>query len=882
VIALIIATFIIAIVALNKASKLEKTVAQLKHQLAESGVRAELPVSVPVEPVVVASMPPPVETMSVAVATPPAVSEPVRSDNWGGSGKAARPVSPPPLRPPRDMEQTLASRWFVWIGGAAIAIGGLLFVKYAYDNALISPTLQIVLGLLAGTALVGAGEFVRRKTAGETGYVPAALSAAGLVTGFGSIYAAYALYELISPTVAFGGLAAIALGALALSRLEGPLIAALGLIGSYSTPALIPSEHPSAWAFFPYLAVILVASFAVLRGKTWWWLGYAAIAGSGIWTALWLGGPFVPADTLTVGIFAHVIGFVAVFGLQGRRILDEASGILTYPKTITPPLAIGLAGLTIEYALTVGLVEVTNYDWLAVALFVLAMAGAVLIAWLKRGAEWLSVGAMLLAFAVLFSWQGIYLADVAMDESGNWSGILVSHASPFLGWMGGVGVALTLAGLAGTLRHKLKSPWSLTAAGSAFLFATGAWSRAPIEYGNSTWFTIAAVSAAVLLLFVYAKRQLAEDTEGNRALGILTVGSAALLVFALDRLLDNIWLTLAIAGLALAYALLATTLRVWLIGPIAAALGSLATIRLFVSRELWHEEHDLPLGAHWPLYGYGVPAILFYVASRLLKRAGHLRSVITLEGLCLGLLISLVSLELRVVIAGNITYEKPQFLEMAAHILTWLGAAYGLMYRQQLFSGFISKWGARVLIAGGVGAILLLSLGALNPLVTGEPVPGNAVFNALLLAYLAPVTLIGLIVTRLDAIGWGRLRPAAGGLALLLAFVYITMETKRVYQGHLMVPESLSVSESYAYSAVWLVFALALFVAGLKLAKAYVRYAGLGVMVPVVLKVFLLDMSSLEGLYRIASFVGLGICLVGIGWLYQRFVQNPQQAQTGG
>ena len=43
-------------------------------------------------------------------------------------------------------------------------------------------------------------------------------------------------------------------------------------------------------------------------------------------------------------------------------------------------------------------------------------------------------------------------------------------------------------------------------------------------------------------------------------------------------------------------------------------------------------------------------------------------------------------------------------------------------------------------------------------------------------------------------------------------------------------------------------------------------------MVLVVLKVFLFDLSNLEGLYRIASFIGLGLCLVGIGWLYQRFV----------
>ncbi len=38
------------------------------------------------------------------------------------------------------------------------------------------------------------------------------------------------------------------------------------------------------------------------------------------------------------------------------------------------------------------------------------------------------------------------------------------------------------------------------------------------------------------------------------------------------------------------------------------------------------------------------------------------------------------------------------------------------------------------------------------------------------------------------------------------------------------------------------------------------------------LKVFLIDMSALADLYRVASFLGLGLSLVGIGYLYQRFV----------
>ena len=65
---------------------------------------------------------------------------------------------------------------------------------------------------------------------------------------------------------------------------------------------------------------------------------------------------------------------------------------------------------------------------------------------------------------------------------------------------------------------------------------------------------------------------------------------------------------------------------------------------------------------------------------------------------------------------------------------------------------------------------------------------------------------------------------------------------------------------------------------GIKLGRQYIRYAGLAVMVLVVLKVFLWDMSGLEGLYQIGSFLGLGLSLVGIGWLYQRFVQKPKEA----
>ena len=879
-----VVAFVLVLIALSKHAKLETKIAQLKLQtglladevakLRSNGIVSEATTETKV-------LPEPATAVPAIEAIAEAAAETIRA-----AEVLPEPPAPPvpPPKPPRDMEQALASRWFVWIGGVAIAIGGLLFVKYAYDNGLISPVLQIFLGLLAGAVLVAAGEWVRRRASAAmdaaTNHVPAALSAAGLAILFASVYAAYALYGLVAPLTAFVGLAAIGIGSLALSRWQGPFIATLGLVGSYATPALIPSEHPSAWGFFPYLLIILAACLATLRGRTWWWLGFAAIAGSAFWGLLWITtGPFQPGDVWPLGLFAHVLGIASFFGVRGLAILGDDSGNLAAPQSITAPLVIGLVGLAAEAVLLAALLDHMSHAGPALGFYAAAVAVLVAIAWAKPGVSALAPVAGLLMLVGLMAWNDAAFHAMTLDEQGNqsWSNAFGPDTQRFLRWMLASGAALTLAGIGGVLLRPNPRNWGLLGGAAAFLFVVGAWGRVDFLLSDSTWAVIATVFAAALLAGVMAANSRVEDESANLASGLLAAGSAGLLVLAFDRMFDRVWLTIAIAVLATAYAVLSNVLKPRLLGPISVALATLATMRLFVSRELWNDDRSIAWGQHWVLYGYGLPALLFFGSSRLLRRSGHEKSAVALEGITLGLIISLVALELRVLIAGGIIYEEPQFLEMAAHILTWLGAAYGLMYRQRIFSSFVALWGSRLLIAGAVLGIITLSLVALNPVVTEAAVPGNIAINALLLAYLAPVILLGLIARRLDVIGWEKLRPAAGALALLLAFVYVTIETKRVFQGKLMVAQSLTIAESYAYSAVWLAFALALFVAGIKLGKQYVRYAGLGVMVLVVLKVFLWDMSSLEGLYRIASFIGLGLCLVGIGWLYQRFVQPRGQ-----
>ena len=71
-------------------------------------------------------------------------------------------------------------------------------------------------------------------------------------------------------------------------------------------------------------------------------------------------------------------------------------------------------------------------------------------------------------------------------------------------------------------------------------------------------------------------------------------------------------------------------------------------------------------------------------------------------------------------------------------------------------------------------------------------------------------------------------------------------------------------------SGAWLLIALGLLLAGMRMHDKPLRLAGLLLLTGTILKVFLIDASALEGVLRILSFLGLGLALIGIGRLYTR------------
>src|SRR5262249_57725413 len=59
-------------------------------------------------------------------------------------------------------EEQFGTRWVVWVGGLALALGGFFLVRYTIEQDLLGPGVRIFLAALLATALIAAGEWSRR------------------------------------------------------------------------------------------------------------------------------------------------------------------------------------------------------------------------------------------------------------------------------------------------------------------------------------------------------------------------------------------------------------------------------------------------------------------------------------------------------------------------------------------------------------------------------------------------------------------------------------------------------------------------------------------------------------------------------------------------
>ncbi len=136
--------------------------------------------------------------------------------------------------------------------------------------------------------------------------------------------------------------------------------------------------------------------------------------------------------------------------------------------------------------------------------------------------------------------------------------------------------------------------------------------------------------------------------------------------------------------------------------------------------------------------------------------------------------------------------------------------------------------------------------------------------------------------------GWRRVMTAILGLTIVaLVLALLTSETRDFFQKEMYVLQrhmgdnwtkdfeaqltNLRNMQSLSLSGVWLVYSVILMVVGIWKRYRNLRLVAIGLFGVAILKIFIYDLSFLQTLYRIFSFMGLGVILLGVSYLYQKY-----------
>ncbi|HVQ39864.1 MAG TPA: DUF2339 domain-containing protein, partial [Pyrinomonadaceae bacterium] len=213
----------------------------------------------------------------------------------------------------RDLETTIGGSWFNWIGIIAVTFGMAFFLKYAFDKQWIGPAGRVTLSALVGIGLLLLGDRLRGRGLKSYAYV---LSGGGILILYLSDFAAYNLYHLISQPAAFALMVAVTTAAVLLSvRLDALPVAILGLVGGFLTPLLLSTGTDNEVGLFTYIALLDAGVLAVAYFKRWRSLDFGSFAGTVAITLGWAVTYFEPGKIWVTLFFLSV--FFLLYSLLG-------------------------------------------------------------------------------------------------------------------------------------------------------------------------------------------------------------------------------------------------------------------------------------------------------------------------------------------------------------------------------------------------------------------------------------------------------------------------------------------------------------------------------------------------------------------------------------
>jgi uncharacterized membrane protein len=286
---------------------------------------------------------------------------------------AAPPIAPPTPAAPRftltnqgsapdkiSLETRIGSQWFNRLGILAMLIGVAWFLKMAFDNHWIGALGRVLIGLLAGAALIAWSERFRSRGFAAFSY---SLKAVGSGSLYLALWAAFSLYSLIPASVAFGAMIAVTGFNGFMSWVQdAELLALYAIAGALGTPLLVSTGANHEITLFTYLLMLDCSVLVLVALRPWSRLLFASFIGTVPFVNGWWISFYSYEQAGRTAFF--LICFFLLFALAPRliriRVTDtgEASAWDQLAAVAMPLLNAGLGLLAFYF-----LVDERTFDW---------------------------------------------------------------------------------------------------------------------------------------------------------------------------------------------------------------------------------------------------------------------------------------------------------------------------------------------------------------------------------------------------------------------------------------------------------------------------------------------------------------------------------------
>jgi hypothetical protein len=800
----------------------------------------------------------------------------------------------------KELESLIGGKLLNRIGSLALIIGIGFFLKYAFDKNWISEWVRVGIGFVSGFALIiGGWQFNKR----DFKIFSQGLIGAGIATLFLSVFASFNFYHLVPQIVAFIMMSAITAFTFWLGiKYNSMAVAILGWLGGFLTPFMLSTGQANEIGLFTYVSLLDIGILLIFIKKNEWEFIYPMVlVGTYLTYFAWFSEYYNPRlDVMITSIFLIIfwILFVLVefYAIYSGKIKNTDIFKIT-----------NVISLVIFYSNLNYVVDGHHHAWMGLCTLIIAVVyfGLFRISSLKNPSDTQRRDILLISSAALF-----VIATFIQFKDYVTVAVLAGEAVIFLYFglnkklkvlnkltMITFGLAVIKFIISNTQEYtKVGNYWiilnpmmfaSLSIAVAAFLCSFMLKKQDKTHYLNiSEIYSYLWSISLVYLIFN-------EITNYHTHLQIITNWEYASFIESTQKL------TYGFSLLIYAIPLIYYGFRTKTEPAIYVAFGSICigVVVTLIGGTTYLMPEPYQIIMNYSFLSFLIViislAIIYVITKRSLDYSQRFsKAANAIFTTCILFVIIPICSEISVY-HEHLAYLSHKYNLDSIYFNRTLTYAFSLVIYSVplIYYGFKTKTNPAIYVALGC-----IAIGVLITVFGGfafDPINQfNLIMNYRFLAFSIVIISTALILNitnkNIDYPNW--MEKVAGTLFImfiLMIVILISAETSDYFN---KIIENLNKSsndnnikfifselskfrnmQQLSLSGIWIFYSIFMLMIGIWRRIKLLRLLSIGLFGVTILKVFVFDLSFLETLYRIISFIALGLILLTVSYLYQRY-----------